>query len=433
MMEEPQHIDISMTYTFLSGDGSEESSYAADYTGMAAEYRDHLIEQGILTEVIDSCDTMPIRIDFIMSDSKSGLLGTEQVVVTNTDDVDDILSQLMEDGVNNINSGLIGWQKDGETLTRPDKVKYTSAIGRKNDFSALIQKYGELGIDISYARETSTINREMTSYFNTAAKHANTWYLELSKLWVLPDNAPVKEFGYANAKKVAQWTKTLADKLGKVSQSLTLSGISNVLTGTYDRSGVDVSVTDAIALYQETLEEVNQDLKLNLSNPNMYLWEYTDRYLQMPVGISQYVFETDTVPFLQMVLRGTMEIYAPYSNFSFYTQSDILKMIDYNMSPSFILSKEPSYLLADTVSSDLYSTEFVQYEDMIVSVYGQVNEILSETKGYDWIDRTVLANGIIRNTYEKDGNTFCIIINYTENDYNYSGTEVEALTAKIIR
>ena len=55
---------------------------------------------------------------------------------------------------------------------------------------------------------------------------------------------------------------------------------------------------------------------LNLVAPNKYLWKYTDRYLQSPVGTSQYVYETDTVPFLQMVLNGTMEVYAPYANLS---------------------------------------------------------------------------------------------------------------------
>lgn len=206
-----------------------------------------------------------------------------------------------------------------------------------------------------------------------------------------------------------------------------------MLVGTYDRSGVDTSITEAIELYQKTLSEINETLKINLSNPNMYLWQYTDRYLQMPVGTSQYVFETDTVPFLQMVLHGTMEMYAPYSNFSFYTQSDILRMIDYNMSPSFILSQEPSYYLADTVSSNLYSTEFSQYEEMVVSIYGKVNEVLSETAGYEWVDRTVLENGVICNTYEKDGAGFSIIINYTDNSYQYSGTTVDALSAKVIR
>lgn len=342
----------------------------------------------------------------------------QQVVVTTADDVDDILGALRADGIENINAGLIGWQKNGETLTRPDKAKYSGKIGGSGDFADLIEKYRKLGIDVSCARETSTINREMTGYYNTAAKHVNTWYVKIDKSVILPANVPVKEFSCATPEKTAAWTRTLASKLKKSSSSLTLSGISNILVGTYSRDGVETSVTDAIALYRDTLESIHGDLRLNLVNPNMYLWKYTDRYLSMPVGTSQYVFETDTVPFLQLVLHGTMEMYAPYSNFSFYAQSDILKMIDYNMSPSFILSKEPSWYLADTVSSDLYSTEFAQYEELIQRIYGSVNEVLSQTAGYAWTDRTVLADGVIRNTYQKGQDVMYVLINYTDNSYS---------------
>lgn len=431
MMAEPQHMDISMTYTFLEGDGSDGKSFAADYTGMAAAYRAHLMEQGILTP-LDMADEIPLRLDFIMADAKSGLLGNEQVVVTTASDVDDILNTLMQDGIQNINAGLIGWQKNGETLTRPDKIKYSGKVGSSGEFKELLSKYEKQGIDISYSREMATINREMTGYYNTAAKHVNTWYVEVDESMILPQNVPVSNFSRATPKKVAAWTKTLADKLKKTSASITLDGISNVLTGTYNRDGVDFSITDAIALYQDTLAGIKQELKINLVNPNMYLWKYTDRFLQMPAGTSQYVFETDTVPFLQLVLHGTMEMYAPYSNFSFYAQSDILKMIDYNMSPSFILSKEPSYYLADTVSSDLYSTEFAQYEALIGNIYNSVNAVLSKVSGYEWTDRTVLENGVILNTYQNGQDIKYVVVNYTDNVVSWQGNEIGALSAEVI-
>lgn len=431
MMAEPQHVDISMTYTFLEGDGSDGKSFAADYTGMAAAYRTHLMEQGILTP-LDTAGEIPLRLDFIMADAKSGLLGNEQVVVTTTKDVDDILNTLMQDGIQNINAGLIGWQKNGETLTRPDKVKYSGKIGSSGDFKELLSKYEKQGIDISHSREMAIINREMTGYYNIAAKHVNTWYVEVDESMILPQNVPVSNFSRATPKKVAAWTKTLAEKLKKTNASITLDGISNVLTGTYDRDGVDFSITDAIALYQDTLAGIRQEMKINLVNPNMYLWKYTDRFLQMPAGTSQYVFETDTVPFLQLVLHGTMEMYAPYSNFSFYAQSDILKMIDYNMSPSFILSKEPSYYLADTVSSDLYSTEFAQYETLIGSIYNSVNAVLSKVSGYEWTDRTVLENGVILNTYQNGQDIKYVVINYTDNVISWQENEIGALSAEVI-
>lgn len=431
MMKEPQQVNISMTYTFLAGDG--DTGYAADYTGMALAYREHLLETGVLTEQTEISEELPLRIDFIMGDSKSGLLGNEQVTVTTTEDVRKILNRLLADGISNINSGLIGWQKGGETLTRPDKTSYTGKIGTAKEFRSLLAEFSARGVDISYAREMTTINEKMTGYFNTAAKHVNNWYLYVGKDWVLPENAPVTDFSYAAPKKTAEWTRTLAEKVAEESSSLTLSGISNLLVSTFDRSGVVTSVTDAIALYQETLASVHETLKLNLTNPNQYLWKYTDRYLQMPVGTSQYVFETDTVPFLQMVLYGTMELYAPYSNFSFYTDQDVLKMIDYHVSPSFILSELPSYYLSDTVSSDLYSTEFEEYEERIQSVYGRVNEILRQVAGFSWVNRTVLENGVIRNDYQKGSEQLSVIINYTDNTFLWNGTEVPGVQAKVIR
>jgi hypothetical protein len=150
------------------------------------------------------------------------------------------------------------------------------------------------------------------------------------------------------------------------------------------------------------------------------------------VGTSQFIFETDSVPFLQMVLNQTMEVYAPYSNFSFYTQPDILKMIDYNLSPSFILSKQPSHYLSSTPSAELYSTEFAQYEDLIKNVYGQVNGILCQVIGYDWTGRKVLESGVVLNTYDNGSDKKEIVINYTDEEKLYNNISIAPLSASVI-
>jgi hypothetical protein len=239
-------------------------------------------------------------------------------------------------------------------------------------------------------------------------------------------------FGYATPKKSAEWFEKQFKRVSPYSDSITVSGLSNILLSNYNSDGVETSITEAIALYQEIFGEAGSKVKLNFDSPNMYLWKYTNRYLQSPVGTSQYVFETDAVPFLQMVLNGTMEVYAPYSNFSFYTQADILKMMDYNLSPSFILSKEPSHFLSSTPSADLYSTEFDQYQGLIKEVYAQVNGVLGQVTGYTWTGRTVLTNGVIQNRYQKADSTKYIIINYTDTAVTYGQTTVAPLSASVI-
>lgn len=428
----PNKVDISMTYQFLSGDGSDGTP-SADYAGMAQAYRQHLIDNGTLKERTTEGSNIPIRVDFLMSDSKKGVFSTQQVTVTTADDVRNILSKLTKDGVENINTGLIGWQSGGETLSKPNSTSFSSAVGSESKFTSLISDFTKKNIDISFSREFTTINEDMVSYYSNSAKHLNTKYLQVDKTDILPKNAPVTEFGYALPKKTAQWMDDLYEDLGEDSKSFTIDGASNVLVSTYSSDGVETTVSDAIKLYQNSLQKMKKNgTTLNLVAPNKYLWKYTDRYLQSPVGTSQYVYETDTVPFLQMVLNGTMEVYAPYANFSFYSTTDQLRMIDYNICPSFVLTQEPSYLLASTTSSDYYSTEFEQYEQLVKDIYNKVNTPLSKVVGYKWSGRKVVSDGVIVNTYKKDGDTKSIVINYTKDKVTVGNTEVAAQSAEVI-
>ena len=430
-MDDIYQYDIDMTYAFLFGDGSDGSP-AADYTGMARAYRQYLIDEGELTLLEDAAEKIPIRLDFIMADAKSSIVGTTQVGVTTVDDVREILGKVLDSGITNVNSGLVGWQKKGESLIKPYKMSFSAETGSKAAFKKLIAEFGEKGVDISLSRDPITINKDMTGYYNTAVKCISNWYLSIEKEAILPENIPVDLFSYAMPEKTAEWIRKLSQKTSDMSESLTLTEMPHVLTSNWSRDGVQTSLTEAIELYRNTLEEVGTETKLNLENPNSYLWKYTDRYLQIPVGSSQYIFETDAVPFLEMVLHGTMELYAPYANFSFYTQDSILRMIDYNISPSFILSKEPSWNLADTFSANLYSTEFSLYEELIGEVYGEINSVLGQVQGYEWIHREVPENGVVINTYSKDDMTKYVIVNYTENEVTYKGMTVAPESAAVV-
>lgn len=430
--DQPNEFDIDLTYDFLYGDGSNGEP-AADYTGMAKAYRTHLIEEGVLIEIENKKDDIPMRIDFLMADSKKGVFGTQEVAVTTTDDVKKILDKLIGDGITNINSGLMGWQKNGETLSKPSSWSFSRAIGKKNDFKKLMSEFSNKGIDISFSRDFTTINSKMMNYYGNAAKHLNTQYVTVDKSTVLPENSPVTDFGFALPTKSAKWLEDLYEKASAYNESITIKGISNTLISSHNSGGSGTTVTQAINLYEKTLQKMKDGgATINMDSPNQYLWQFTDRYLQSPVGTSQYVYETDSVPFLQMVLNGTMEVYAPYSNFSFYSQADMLKMIDYNISPSFVLTEEPSYLLASTTSCDYYSTEFDQYEELINTIYNTVNDVLSQVINYNWDSRKVLEDGVIANQYSLDGEIKTVVINYTDEAVTVSGESVAAYSAMVI-
>ena len=122
-------------------------------------------------------------------------------------------------------------------------------------------------------------------------------------------------------------------------------------------------------------------------------------------------------------------MYAPYSNFSFYTTKDVLRMIDFNLSPSFVLTQDPSYQLTLTNSARYYSTEYIQYKSLIKEIYDQVNDVLKEVASAEWIDRTVVENGVILNTYDNGKH---VLINYTDHAVTFDGTLVPALSARTL-
>ncbi len=423
--------DVSMTYQFLHG-GGEDGTPPADYAGMAWAYRRHLAEKGILREGRPAAGDIPIRLDFILSDMKRGLIGPEQVVVTTAGDVRDIISQVSALGITNVSGGLTGWQA-GASQAVPDAFRFTSRVGTEADFRSLVQDMNEAGADLSFARDYTLIHEKMLRYAGTASRHLNKWYVYHNR-FALYEHAPVAEFSYAQIPIAARWMENVAQRAAPFSRSLTVSGLTQTLISSYDYAGMTVSLAQGREAARAAAARAKElGLKLDMETPNLYLWEYADRFLQCPVGGSQYVFQTDDVPFLQMVLRGAMEVYGPYSNFSFYTREDVLRMIDYNISPSFVLSKRPSYLLTDTLSSDLYSTEFEQYRELIASIYGDVNAVLSQVAGYDWVGRSVPQNGVVVNEYGNGGAKAFIAVNYTGNTITYLNREVAPQSAAVIQ
>jgi len=424
LFDDRNHFDIEMTYQFLAGDG-ESDGYPADYVGMAKLYRTHLLITNQLHIQAYDYNQIPIRLDFVMSDAMKAIVGYKDVVVTTIDQVEDILTTLNRNGVYNINSGLYGFQRGGITLGKKSAPNWTSAIGTYRDFNRVFENMNEMGIDLSLAQNYSVINEEQMTLIGNAAKHLNGWYIREN---LRNTNAPVVTNYFAKPTKSVAWLNAhIKAVAGLDAQSITIEGMSSLLYGDYGNNPVTAS--EAMYLFKETFDKVSNTQKINATNPNMYLWGSVDRFLQAPMFTSQFLIQTDTVPFLQLILNGTMEVYAPYSNFSFYTNLDILRMIDYNVYPSFVLTNDSSYPLMSTNSSYFYSTEFVLYEELIKETYATINNALKEFIHEDWIDRIVLAPGVIKNVYSNDK---VLIVNYTDQTYDYFGNFVPPVSYRLV-
>ena len=414
----PMEFDITMEYRFLHGED-------ANYVGIARAYRAHLIEEDVLTVgTVPQDGIVPVRLDFLMSDVRRSILGRTNVVTTTASQVEYIIGDMQNSGIASINGGLHGFQRGGVTTGEPWALNFTRSIGTARDFRRLFANMDDIGADISFAQNYKIINSFQANLARNQAQHVSRWGIH----FMIADEGfqPVTFASYARPDRAVQWFEqqtTRAINMGM--PSVTVSGITDILVSHHTWRD-SYSPTDVMEMYQEAF--ANTTVPINAYNPNQYLWQYVDRFLQAPVFTSQYVLSTDTVPFLQLILNNTMELYAPYSNFNFYTRADMLRMIDFNVFPSFILTYQPAHLLGGTNSSHLFSTEYAIYRDIILDVYSQIQPILSRVKGLEWVNRQVLQNGVVLNTYE------CgleVIINYTDEAFYHRGVHVYAQTARV--
>lgn len=164
-------------------------------------------------------------------------------------------------------------------------------------------------------------------------------------------------------------------------------------------------------------------IRLSFYTPNKYMLPYCSSYYDMPLTNSQFQFETDSVPFLPIVLKGSVEYFSPYINEGLFSQTDILKMVEYGAYPAYILTGRQNFDISDTASNQLFSTYIDEWEGNIVDTYGKLDDALQKVAGSTIEDREVLKEGVVRVTYS---NGVDIYVNYLGTDYVTDGLTISA-------
>lgn len=163
--------------------------------------------------------------------------------------------------------------------------------------------------------------------------------------------------------------------------------------------------------------------KASLFQPAMYYWDAVSEYLDISMSSSQYLFETDTVPFLQIVLKGYVDYYAPYINLGFYSQNAVLKMVEFGAYPAYIVAEAESHKLEKTPLENMFSVNFDDWEEHIAGTYAYVSRALLAVEGKEITEHRMVAEGVARVSYS--GN-ISIYVNYNNTDAATDGVVVPA-------
>ena len=389
-----------MKYIPLSDAEQNKDSYDASWFGMAVAYRDYLTNNGIISKLTEEELTrdIPLYIEtFGTIETTEKILSipvTVMAPLTTFKNINDMYDELAKQGMKNINFKLTGYANGGMQYTMPGRLKFEKAVGGNKDFQNLLDK-------ADYINEHEDRNFGVFPDFDFA-------YVNNSDLFdghsALKHNAQTIDGRYASKKQYSatqqkyenfyemvispayfaefyeKLTKNYADKYENV-LGISVSTLGTALNTDFDedepynREDAKEFTVEAFKHFSDNYSQVMTD------GGNAYTWQYVDHILGAALDSSRYNFSAEAVPFIGVVLHGSIRFAGEPLNMEGDLKYAILKAIENGASPYFILSYQNTQVLKeDERLSKYYSIRYDIWSDDILDTYSTLNGVLFDVQ-----------------------------------------------------
>ena len=390
-------------YIMLSEASAQEetTTYDASWFGMAVAYRDYLTNNGVLSKLSeeDISNDIPLYVEtFGAVETIEKILSVPVTVtapLTTFENVLEMYSDLSAQGIKNVNFKLTGYANGGMYSTVPSKLKFEDAVGGNKGFQELLDEAAKinasdaesnLGIfpdfDIAYSAldkmfDTYSSNKHAAKtiddryankreYSATQQKYMNYYNIVVSPAYFSVFYNELKE--------------NYADKYQNVT-GISVSTLGSALNSDFDedepynREDSKAFTIKAFEHFQNTYGEVMTD------GGNAYVWKYVDHMLDVSLDSSRYNFSSNSVPFIGVVLHGSVSFTGEPLNMEGDLQYAILKAIENGASPYFILSYQNTQALKEYKDlSKYYSIRYDIWQKDIADVYNTLNGALGDVQ-----------------------------------------------------
>ena len=344
--------------------------------------------------------------------------------MSTVEDIYEIYEDLAGVGVTDLFSLYKGWQKGGLYDLPITAYKADKKIGSTKELTQLIKDAESKNISFFLYNDALRINPDEQNATFNVIKKVNKKVFEESTYKEVYDT-----FRYLTPTR----SNTLLNRFAKSYTkqgvgNVALAGITNTLF-TYTYSNVAYSRFQAADSYVKAVEELDASTKLVMEEPFAYLWKNAEAFIDMPVYMSNYLYEDESVPFLSIVLKGVMPVYADYVNFEANKEEFFLKLIETGSYPSFYITKESAADLINTNSSDIYSSQYDVYKDEILQYTSELKAVNEAVAGAVITGHQILDNGVRIVTYS---NGTQIYLNYSSAAQTVDGVSIDTMSYKVV-
>jgi len=414
--DEPANFTRNIRYFFLTGDD-------ANYVGMAAAYRQYLMDTKGLTRRPSGGD-LPMELSLYGGDRESTFLVSPFIPMTTFEQGKDIVQFFADNGVNEMNIVFDAWYRDGNSVSFPRRFPPARQLGGKDGLRSFVSFAQDYGFNVYltdwnfHVASSRGIVRSRDVIYDIQNTPMN-WGTFMNPVYVLNTTAATR----------------IAEQSIREFQDMGINGImefsSNYLIsnqGTTNRMHRTEVQRETNALYQRFSDELGsirlwQGMTFGIVDGATVV-DPVARYSFSPL-ISEYV------PFYHIAFGGLINLVTVPVNTMADPEIAMLRAAEYGMNLSFILTYAPTeYLFWAFNSWFLTSTQFDNFKYSFLELYNRWNYVFAPVQGQFIVNHENIADNVFRTTYE---NGQQIIVNYRNEPFDYDGVSIPALNFAVRR
>jgi hypothetical protein len=427
----PEDESVVQRYSFVD---------SGDYTDMARDYRQYLIEKypGLITKNEDS--STPVNVEIVGAvDKKKQIFGvpvSRPVALTTYKEAANLIETIKNDGVDNLSVKYTGWFNGGVKQKVLTRVNTIHSLGSKSDLKNLTAKANELGVDLyldgitEYAFK-STIFNGFFSYTD-AAKFLSRKRAELYEYSAITYVARegLDSYFLLHPEKIAKFANKLTTTAAKYNANASFQDIGRDLSSDFYRKNY---TSREEAMNQQIAELKNakdSGVKVMINSGNAYAVPYSDFVTNVELKGSEYTILDGAVPFYQIALHGYVNYAGIPINISGNDLEEVLYAVEYGAGLSFTFMDESSFTLQKTLYPEYYGADFSLWHEKMLEIYNEYNEKLGHTFNQEIVDHEMLTEDVTVTVYEDGTKAY---VNYGYSDYSVDGITVAARDYYVVK
>lgn len=414
-----------LRYRILEG---EDASYA----GMAKVYRQYLLDTGALPKAGGQQNHVPFYL---------GLLGTvehqerflifpvtRRIPLTTFADALTMTDELTEAGVSAMQLRYLGWGNGGLDATAFNRARVERVLGGKKGLSTLQAALDKRGVGLYLDADLLYVGRD-TWFDGFSASRDTSRMLDKTFAGHCPVDMASTLLDRARFRNVLR-PSAVAGFFGKYLKSyskLPVSGMSLGSLGSDVNSDKNVKKGEnrqsALEKYTEIFRQAAESQSVMTAGGNRYSFPYVDHIVDLPVESSGLAESDYAVPFLAMVLHGSIAYTSEAVNMSGDPEHAVLQAVDNGAGLYFELAYQNASKLKETTQMNLYASDYTIWKDTLVKYYKQVDAVLGDLTNATITDHTYAQPNVSVTTYSTGAR---VAVNYTDSVVTVDGVEIPA-------